>query len=171
MWRWADNLHTLVLSSYQVNPEDPVQVLMLSIKCLKLLNHLAHKVVPRRYIVCAIPFIWKSCSWNNCVNFQLRVDTDTKDWEKDEINSGQVVWKFYRSFIGPLPFGHRHCLLGMAVSVDGSSCPHYILATWFTCLPVKPLSELLSSVLFGVGVDYYLYPNDKIIAGSMFAKK
>lgn len=60
-------------------------------------------------------------------------------------------------------------LTWMAVNTDDSSCLHYFLATWFPYLPVK-LSKLLSSVLFRGTVDYYLYPNDKIIAGSMFSR-
>lgn len=53
-----------------------------------------------------------------------------------------------------------------AVSTGGSGCLHYFLVARFTSFPVKPLSKLLSFVLFRGTVDYYLYPNDKIIAGS-----
>ena len=58
----------------------------------------------------------------------------------------------------------------MAVNTDGSSCLHYFLVTWFICFSVKPLSKLLSSVLFRGTVDYYLCPSNKIIAGSMFTR-
>ena len=52
------------------------------------------------------------------------------------------------------------------MNTDGSGRLHYFLVTRFTSFPVQPLLKLLSFVLFRGTVDYYLYPNDKIIAGS-----
>lgn len=67
---------------------------------------------------------------------------------------------------GSFPFGSRAPPPTVAVSTDGSGCLHYFLVTRFTSFPVKPFSKLLSFVLFRGTVDDYLYPNDKVIAGS-----